>query len=276
MIYRTNMVIKITFISINPRNILFLGLLFPFSMFGQIPREKIIDTVKIVKKALNSPSFQIYAGGNTSLMRRDVTEGYFCEHKSNPRLGYNFGFQYGLPLKKERNLSVGLGLINQSFFLWFSRETLDYEYFSKVEDYAELQLPYLEFNAMFNKHYILKNNLYFSKLSFGVNYGLLLVKNNISGAAFMGINQNLKIQYMDLQTEFKSQYPSFKFEIALGKVKKDLNLISLAFVSNIAFTNNITSTMTVMPNTKYQAIAKYRYNGSYVGLKMCYVLTKRT
>lgn len=270
------MVTKMLFIFINPRSILFLGLLFSFSMYGQITKENKIDTLKIVEKALNSPSFQIYLGVNTSLMRREVVEGYICEYKSNPRMGYNFGFQYGLPLKKERNLSLGLGVINQSFHLWFSKETLDYEYFSNVEDYAELHLPYLEFNAMFNKHFILKHNLYFSKLSFGVNYGLLLVKNNISGAAFKGINQNLKIQYMDLQTEFNSQYPSFKFEIALGKVKKDLNLISLAFVSNIAFTNNITSTMTVMPNTKYQAIAKYRYNGSYVGLKMCYVLTKRT
>lgn len=270
------MVTKMLFISINPRNILFLGLLFPFSMYGQIPKENKIDTLKIVEKALNSPSFQIYLGSNTSLMRREVMQGYLCEYKTRPRLGYNFGFQYSIPFKKEKSLSIGLGLINQTFYLWFSRETLEYEYFSKVEDYAELHLPYLEFNAMFNKYYILKNNLYFAKLSYGVNYGFLLAKNNISGASFMGINQNLKIQYMDLQTEFNSQYPSFKFEIALGKVKKDLNLISLAFVSNIAFTNNITSTMTVMPNTKYQAIAKYRYNGSYVGLKMCYVLTKRT
>jgi hypothetical protein len=269
------MVIKIACIFFNPRNILFLGLLFPFCIYGQIPKENTIDTLKIVKKALNSPSLQIYLGGNTALMRREVTEGYICKFKSNPRLGYNFGFQYGIPLKKERSLSIGLGLINQSFHLWFSRETLDYEYFSKVEDYAALHLPYLEFNAMFNKHYILKKNLYFAKLSFGVNYGLLLVKNNISGAAFIGINQNLKIQSMDLQTEFKSQLPSLKFEIALGKVKKDLNLISLALVTNIAFTNNITSTMTVMPDTKYQAIAKYRYNGSYVGLRLCYTLTKR-
>jgi len=244
------MVIKIASISFNPRNILFLGLLFPFTIYGQIPKESIIDTLKIVKKALNSNSFQIYLGINTSLMRREVTEGYICKYKSRPRLGYNFGFQYSIPLKKERSLSIGSGLINQKFFLWYSRETLEYEYFSKVEDYAELYLPYLEFNAMFNKFYILKKNLYFVKLSYGVNYGIILIENNISGAAFMGINENLKIQFMDLQTEFKSQLPSLKFEIALGKVKKDLNLISLALVTNIAFTNNITSTMTVMPDTK--------------------------
>lgn len=269
------MVIKIASISFNPRIILFLGLLFASTTYGQISKENIIDTVKIVKKALNAPSFQIYLGSNTSLMRREVTQGYLCEYKTRPRLGYNFGFQYSIPFKKEKSLSIGLGLINQTFYLWFSRETLEYEYFSKVEDYAELHLPYLEFNAMFSKYYILKNNLYFAKLSYGVNYGFLLAKNNISGASFMGINQNLKIQFMDLQTEFKSQLPSLKFEIALGKVKKDLNLISLALVTNIAFTNNITSIMTVMPNTKYQAIARYRYNGSYVGLRLCYTLTKR-